>query len=113
MRVTVISVAAAQIAIRLFGDIAVVTDVLIAQLLLPDGSTFQEHLALTNVFRQSSEAWHMVVAHLIVSAQETATRATMRPIELGAPQCLAELWPNTRLHADAAARHHDQTDFAT
>lgn len=74
MPVNVLSVLAEQIAIRLFGDIAVLAGVQVAQLALPDGSTFQERLALTNVFRKSGHAWQMVVAHPIAVAQETATR---------------------------------------
>lgn len=63
MPVNVVHVSAEQVAVRLFGDIAVLTGVQLAQLALPDRSTVVERLALTNVFRRVGETWQMVVAH--------------------------------------------------
>jgi ketosteroid isomerase-like protein len=63
MPIAVEDVAAEQLAIRVFGDIAVLTGVQVAQFRLPDGSLAQERLALTNIFRFAGERWRMVLAH--------------------------------------------------
>jgi ketosteroid isomerase-like protein len=66
MPVAVISASAEQIAIQLFGPIAVLTGTQVARLRLPDGSDVYERLALTNVFRQTGGQWQMVFAHPVL-----------------------------------------------
>lgn len=62
---TVVSVAAEQMAVQLFDTVAVLTGTQVAHLQLPNGSQVAERLALTNVFRRTGGQWQMVLAHPI------------------------------------------------
>lgn len=63
MPIAVIHVAAEQLAIQLFDNIAILTATQVALIQLPNHSTVQERLALTNVFRRTPSQWRMVLAH--------------------------------------------------
>lgn len=62
MPVTVVRIAAEQVAIRCFGEIAVLTAIQLAELRLPGDMSATEQLALTNVFRHDAGEWRMVLA---------------------------------------------------
>ena len=61
--VTILNVRGEGIAIHLVGDVAVLTGTQIAQMLLPNGETVTQRLALTNVFQHEDVTWKMILAH--------------------------------------------------
>jgi len=72
MPLTVVNVSAEQVAVQLFDTVAVLTGTQVAQLGLPDGSTIEERLALTNIFRHISGQWQMVLAHPVALANQSS-----------------------------------------
>lgn len=60
---TILDVKGEAIAIRLVGDVAVLTGTQFAQMRLPNGETISERLALTNIFQHKNGRWAMIFAH--------------------------------------------------
>jgi len=68
---TILNVSGEAIAIRLAGDVAVLTGTQVAQMRLPDGEIVSERLALTNIFQRTEGLWQMILAHPVpLPAQE-------------------------------------------
>jgi ketosteroid isomerase-like protein len=61
--VEITAVSAADVQVRRFGDVAVLTGTQVAHIRLPNGSTVTQSLALTNIFRHTADQWRMVLAH--------------------------------------------------
>ena len=63
--VQVRSVGSDNLEVHVFGIVAVVTGVQVAQLELADGQVKENRIAITNVFQQQEGAWLMKLAHPI------------------------------------------------
>lgn len=68
--IDILSVAGESIAVRVVGDIAILTGVQAAQLRLPNGAEATERLALTNVFQRTADGWRMILAHPVPLATD-------------------------------------------
>jgi hypothetical protein len=60
---TILNVSGEAIAIRLVGDVAVLTGTQVAQMRLPNGEIVTQRIALTNIFQHRAGAWQMILAH--------------------------------------------------
>lgn len=58
------------IAIRVVGDIAILTGTQLAQMRLPNGAMVPQRLALTNVFQKIAGMWKMILAHPVLLQQD-------------------------------------------
>ena len=61
--VTIVNISAEAIAIRVFGEVGVLTGIQIAHMRLPNEENIAERLALTNVFQRTDGLWQMILAH--------------------------------------------------
>ena len=61
--VTIQAVHGEQIALLDLGDVAVLTGIQIAGILLPTGDRVVERLALSNVFQRDTGQWSLLLAH--------------------------------------------------
>lgn len=60
---TILEVQGEAIAIRIVGDVAILSGTQIARMRLPNGETISERLALTNIFQHKNGRWEMIFAH--------------------------------------------------
>jgi len=60
---TILDVKGEAIAIRIVGDVAILSGMQISQMRLPNGETISERLALTNIFQPKNGRWEMIFAH--------------------------------------------------
>jgi ketosteroid isomerase-like protein len=60
---TILDVKGEAIAIRIVGDVAILSGTQIARMRLPNGETISERLALTNIFQHKNGRWEMIFAH--------------------------------------------------
>lgn len=60
---TILNVNGEAIAVRLVGDVAVLTGMQESQMRLPNGEIVSERLALTNIFQHNNGRWNMILAH--------------------------------------------------
>jgi ketosteroid isomerase-like protein len=61
----VLSVDSTDLEIHVFGDLAVLTGVQLAQLQLPIGNLALNRVMVTNIFRKQQERWSMVLTHAV------------------------------------------------
>ena len=54
------------IAIRVVGDVAILTGTQVAQMRLHNGASIPQRLALTNVFQKIAGMWKMILAHPVL-----------------------------------------------
>jgi uncharacterized protein (TIGR02246 family) len=59
-----------DIKIHLFGAVAVLTGVQVAQPHLPDGKAKRSRVMLTNVFRHQDQGWYLVLCHSFELVQD-------------------------------------------
>jgi ketosteroid isomerase-like protein len=62
---SVLAVDSDNLEIHVFGDLAVLSGVQLAQLQLPNGSTVTNRMMITNIFRKHQESWSMVFTHAV------------------------------------------------
>jgi ketosteroid isomerase-like protein len=62
---SVLAVEADDLEIHIFGDLAVLTGVQVAQLRLPNGNAATNRLMITNIFRKRPDQWAMVLTHAV------------------------------------------------
>ena len=60
---TILDVKGEAIAIRIVGEVAILSGMQISQMRLPNGETISERLALTNIFQPKNGRWEMIFAH--------------------------------------------------
>jgi ketosteroid isomerase-like protein len=61
--VVVTAVSGEEIAVHVFGEVAVLTGVQVAQLALPDGTARSSRVMLSNVFCLRDQSWRMVLSN--------------------------------------------------
>jgi hypothetical protein len=62
---SVLTVDSDNLAIHIFGDLAVLSGVQLAQLRLPNGGIATNHVMITNIFCKRQERWSMVLTHAV------------------------------------------------
>ena len=60
---TILDVKGEAIAIRIVGDVAILSGMQIAQMRLPNREMIAERLVLTNIFQHKNGRWEMIFAH--------------------------------------------------
>ena len=62
----IVGIRGEEIAIRVVGDVAILTGTQVAQMRLPNGAMVPQRLALTNIFQKIAGMWQMILAHPVV-----------------------------------------------
>jgi uncharacterized protein (TIGR02246 family) len=62
---SVFAVESDNLEIHVFGDLAVLTGVQVAQLQLPNGNAATNRVMVTNIFRKRLDQWSMVLTHAV------------------------------------------------
>ena len=66
IRFPILGIRGEEIAIRVVGDVAILTGTQVAHMRLPSGAAVPQHLALTNIFERNADRWQMILAHPVV-----------------------------------------------
>jgi hypothetical protein len=61
-----------NLAIHEFGTTAILTGMQVAKLWLPNDTTAEDHIAITNVYEFSGAAWRMVMTFSVIPTKRTA-----------------------------------------
>jgi ketosteroid isomerase-like protein len=62
----IVGIRGEEIAIRVVGDVAILTGTQVAQMRFPNGAMVPQRLALTNIFQKIEGMWQMILAHPVV-----------------------------------------------
>ncbi|EFH79716.1 nuclear transport factor 2 family protein [Ktedonobacter racemifer] len=68
--ISISEIAGEAIEVHVFGEVAVLTGVQVAQLHLPEGRVRSSRVMLSNVFRQEDLSWRMVLSHSFEIVQD-------------------------------------------